>query len=160
MKPLCGYVSRVQELLRDLHWNRQVAVLSPSQQVLAGYMPSNNDSAIKGTLQLQKTLAGLERCGLSFDVINEDFLSSCSVRTNGEFGTSDRIRKGNYQLLIVPYSPFISRDVLIFIEKLLQKDGKVIFVDEAPKGTSEDGATPSVTSRIEKIIDPKRIKGR
>lgn len=160
MKPLCGYISRVQELLRDLHWNRQVAVLSPSQQVLAGYMPSNNDSAIKGTLQLQKTLAGLERCGLSFDVINEDFLSSCSVRTNGEFGTSDRIRKGNYQLLIVPYSPFISRDVLIFIEKLLQKDGKVIFVDEAPKGTSEDGATVSVTSRIEKIIDPKKNKGK
>jgi len=160
MKPLCGYMSRAQEMLKDLHWNRQVAVLSPSAQMIAGYVPSNNETVIKGNLVLQKVLGSLERSSISYDIVNEEFLNSCTVRTNGEFGTADRIRKGNYQLLLIPYPPFISREVLSFVEKLLQKDGNVIFLDEAPKGTTEDGVTASVTSRIEKITTSKKGRAR
>ncbi len=71
-------------------------------------------------------------------MVTESQLATCTVRTNGEFGTADRIRKGNYQALIVPYAPDISRNVLLFIEKLVQKEGRVFFVEEAPHGTIED----------------------
>jgi hypothetical protein len=158
MGKLCTYISRSQEILKNVHWNRQVAVLAPTSEIMAAYDPGNGESSSLGLERLEKTIHALERCGISYDLVSETLLSNCSVRSNGEFGTADRIRKGNYQALIVPYAPDISRNVLIFIEKLVQKEGCVYFIEEAPRGTIEDGVSPTMSSRIEKILAERHKK--
>ena len=152
MIELCRYIARCQEMVRGIHWNRQVAVLVPTASIMAETLPGDGSAAVVGMQRLENTVCALEKCGIGFDMITETQLAACTVRTNGEFGTADRIRKGNYQALIVPYAPHISRNVLLFIEKLVQKEGRVFFVEEAPHGTIEDGASATMSSRIEKII--------
>jgi hypothetical protein len=158
IKELCGYVSRLQELIKGVHWNRQVAVLTPTSETMAAYLSGDGNIAATGLMRLEKTIHALERRGISYDLISETLLSNCSIRTNGEFGTTDRIRKGNYQVLIIPFAPDIARNVLIFIEKLVLKEGRVLFVEEAPRGTIEDGVSATMSSRIEKIL-ASRHKG-
>lgn len=152
IKELCRYAARSQELVKGVHWNRQVAVLSPTSEMMAAYLAGDGTASAVGLERLEKTITALERCGISFDLVSEMLLASCSVRTNGEFGTADRIRKGNYQVLIVPFAPDIARNVLIFIEKLVQKEGRILFVEEPPRGTIEDGVSATMSSRIDKIL--------
>jgi hypothetical protein len=78
------------------------------------------------------------------------------VRQSGEFATADRIRKGNYQALVIPYASLVTRSLLVFLEKLATKGTTLVFIDEAPKGTYEDGATANVVSRIQKLVAPRR----
>lgn len=158
MGKLCAYISRSQEIIKNVHWNRQVAVLAPTSEIMSAYIPENGESSTIGLERLEKTIHALERCGISYDLVSEALLTNCSVRSNGEFGTADRIRKGNYQALIVPYAPDISRNVLIFIEKMVQKEGCVYFIEEAPRGTIEDGVSPTMSSRIERILAERHKK--
>lgn len=157
---LCSYIARSMEILKNAHWTRQVAVLAPTTEILASYLPDaeNQSPPIEAHLQLLNTIRALDQCGISYDLVSDSLLTSCTVRTNGEFGTADRIRKGNYQALIIPFAPDISRNVLLFIEKLVQKEGKILFVESAPHGTIEDGVSPTMTSRIDKIL-AERHKG-
>lgn len=154
IRHLCSYSARSMEILKNAHWARQVAVLAPTAEILASYLPDaeNQSLQVEAHLRLQSTLRALDECGISYDLVSDALLTSCTVRTNGEFGTADRIRKGNYQALIVPFAPDISRNVLLFIEKMVQKEGKILFVESAPRGTIEDGVSPTMTSRIEKIL--------
>ncbi len=159
MAKLCAYSARSQELLKNVHWTRQVAVLTPTSEIMAAYQPGGGTVLpAEGFERTQKTVQALERSCISYDMVSESLLSSFSVRNNGEFGTADRIRRGNYRALVIPYAPDISRNALIFIEKLVQKDGCVLFVGEAPRGTIEDGVSPTMASRIEKIV-ASRHKG-
>ncbi|MBN1309557.1 MAG: hypothetical protein JXA18_16675 [Chitinispirillaceae bacterium] len=149
---LCTYITRCQEIMKNIHWNRQVAVFVPTSEIMAAYLPSEGNASAVGLERLDKTIRALDRCGISYDLVSENLVSNCAVRSNGEFGTADRIRKGNYQALIIPYAPDISRNVLIFIEKLVHKEGCVFFIENAPCGTIEDGVSPTMSGRIEKIL--------
>jgi hypothetical protein len=158
IKNLCTYMARSNEITRNVHWNRQVAVLAPTSEIMASYMPGTGNASAAGMERLGATIRALDRCGISYDCVSTNLLAGCTVRSNGEFGTADRIRKGNYQALIIPFAPALSRDVLIFIEKLVQKEGCVYFIEEAPEGTIEDGQSPTMSSRIDKILS-ERHKG-
>ena len=149
---LCTYISRYNEIIRSVHWNRQIAVLSPVSEIMASYLPADGTASITALDRMKRVCETLERSGYSYDLVTEQLLTSCSIRSNGEFGTADRIRKGNYQALIIPYAPELSRNVLIFIEKLVQKEGCVIFIEQTPSGTIEDGISATMTSRYEKIL--------
>ena len=158
MKSLCAYISRANEICKDIHFTKQIAVLAPSVSALACYTPDKGEASRKSFSLLQKTLAALDRLNLSYDIVSEELLGSCTVRTNGEFGTTDRIRKGNYQALVVPFAPFVSRAVLALVEKLALKENRVFFIDEMPLGTLEDGTTAAVKTRIDKLADSKKLK--
>jgi hypothetical protein len=84
-------------MVKGIHWNRQVAVLVPTASIMAGTLPGDGSAAVIGMQRLEKTVCALENCGISFDMVTESQLATGTVRTNGEFGTADRIRKGNYQ---------------------------------------------------------------
>ena len=159
-KSLCMYIARSQEMLRDVHWNCPVAILSPEASIRTTCNPAHKESVMRGWELFRKTLHAVERCGIRYDIISENLLTSCTIRTNGEFGTADRIRKGNYQVLLIPFAPWLSRETLSFIEKLVQKDGVVYSIDEAPKGTIEDGTSATITTRIDKIFNSKKGKAK
>ena len=153
---LCGYSARAQEMIAGLHASREVAVLSPSGAVMGDYAPGNAAAAAAGLARFHKAVDALCCFGKGFDVVTEELLLSCMVRQNGEFATADRIRKGNYQALVVPYAPFVTRSLLVFFEKLAVKGTTLVFVDEPPVGTYEDGATASIASRVQKLVAPRR----
>jgi len=155
-KQLCDYSARMQDLIIGLHASREIAVLSPCDAIMGESLPGNSTTAAVGFARFKKTIEALCCLGKEFDIVSEELLLSCMVRQSGEFATADRIRKGNYQALIVPYAPCVSRSLLVFLEKIAIKGTTLVFIDEAPNGTYEDGASPNVTTRIQKLVAPRR----
>jgi hypothetical protein len=150
-KLLCDYAARAQEVAAGLHTSREVAVLHPGDALMGNYTPSDGAASAAGLARFRNTVNALCCFGKGFDIVTEELLLSCMVRQSGEFATADRIRKGNYQALVIPYAPVVSRSLLVFLEKLAIKGTTLVFVDEAPKGTYEDGGTANVVSRIQKM---------
>lgn len=159
-KPLCDYAARLHEVLRKVTFSRPIALFSPAPAIRANYTPSAAETAQTGKELVQKTVNALIRQNRDFDILSEEYLVRCTVKTGGVFGRSDRKGKSVYHALVVPYAPLISRSLLVFLEKLVIKHGTVIFVNEAPKGTFEDGIITSVGRRIEKLLNPKKSKSR
>ena len=157
MKSLCEYISRATEITKQHHFLRQVAVLMPSTSALADYV-TGSDSTQKVMASLYGTLRELERINLGYDIISEEMLHSCEILANGEFAAGGKIRKGNYKAVIVPYARLIPSAVLAFLEKLKSKKGTIIFIDEAPQGSIEDGITATFASRIKKLLLAKTGK--
>jgi hypothetical protein len=159
-KPLCDYAARMHEILRDVSFSRPVAVFSPAAAIKALYTPSNGEPARSGNGFVLKSVNALVHQSLDFDMVSEEYLLQCQVKTGGEFGKIDRKGKGNYLVLLVPYAPLVSRSLLVFLEKLVSKRGMVLFVNDSPKGTFEDGINAGVTKRIERLFNPKKSKSR
>jgi hypothetical protein len=159
-KPLCDYAARMQELLRNVSFSRPVALFSPAPAIRATYSPENPESPAAGKELLQKTVNALTRQNLDFDILSEEYLVRCAVKGSGEFGRNDRKGKGAYRALVIPYAPLISRSLLVFLEKLVSRRGTILFVNETPRGTFEDGINSSVSRRIEKLLNPKKSGSR
>jgi hypothetical protein len=156
MQHFSDYSARLQTILQGVSYNRSVAVLLPSQAMLAEFTPADADESRKTALSLRRCLESLRLSKISFDVISEDRLLACAVKANGEFGAADRIRKGSYQALIIPSSRLISKSLFVFIEKVAIKKGTVIIADEVPQGNFDDGILASFTERLEKLLTSKK----
>ena len=152
---LCDYAARVKKLIGPLQLSRQVAILMPSNSIMADYLPSNDEAVRKGMLALHKTMDEMSHLNLDFDIISEEQLFSCSLFSNGEFNTPSKARKGNYQALLIPYSRLVSKNLFVYLEKMASKKSTIVFIDEPPQGTIDDGITPSFTSRVNKIVHSK-----
>jgi hypothetical protein len=155
MASFCDYTARVNDLTKQTRLLRQAAVLMPFETILADYTPGFPEQAQKATALFQESLKELERFDAGYDIMNEEVLVSCSVFSNGEFGHSNRIRKGNYQVLIVPYSRLLSLPVLAFLEKLAAKNGQIVFIEDAVQG-SQDGGIAASNPRIKKLLQGKK----
>ena len=155
-KLLFTYSARAQEMLIGLQRSREVAVLNPSDAIMSDYIPSDVTAANIGLTRFRQTVDALTRLGKGFDIVTEELLLTCQLRVDGSFATTDRIRKGNYQALVVPHASFVTRSLLVYLEKLAVKGTTLVFIDELPKGTFEDGAAASVVTRIEKLSAPRR----
>lgn len=160
IKPLCEYTSRMLELLRDTATVRSVAVLSPASAIRALYTPMAGEPVRDGNQYLNKTANALVRQALDFEIMSEELLLHCTARAGGEFSKGEKKGKSLFNLLVVPYAPLVSRSLLVFLEKLVSKQGTVLFINEAPKGTFEDGVNSGVTRRVEKLLSPKKSASR
>lgn len=158
MKQLCDYITAGNEALAGVHYARSVAVLYPSSAVLADHTPSNDSVVEKASEQFDRVVEALQETHVGFDIVSEHLLLTCSVRVNGEFGTTDRIRKGNYGALVIPYGGLVSKSLLVFMEKLIAKKGTVIFVGDAPLGSLEEGVTKGFSDRVKKLLATKRAR--
>ena len=155
IKPLCEYTNRLLSLSHDFSRSCSVAVVMPSLSIMADYLPSNDESIRKGIQIFRKVLDILRSRNIEFDVISEQFLISCSVKANGEFGTGARVRKGNYQAVIFPFSRLINNSTFVFLEKLAVKKGTIIFINEAPQGNFDEGQSSSFATRVARLTRPK-----
>lgn len=155
MKHLCDYTARILTFSRNLQRSRPVAVVMPSSSVMADYLPSNDESVRKGMHIFRKVIDDLQAKNTEFDVISEQFLISCTIKANGEFGTATRVRKGSYQAVIFPFSRLINNSTFVFLEKLAVKKGTIVFIDEIPQGNFDDGQSASFTARVTKLNRPK-----
>jgi hypothetical protein len=152
LSDLSDYASRVKKLITPLQLTRQVAILLPSQSVMTDFCVSNDEPVRKSILAMHNTMDELQTLNLDFDVISEEMLLSCSLFSNGEFNSQSKVRKGNYQALVVPYCRMVSKNLFVYLERMAVKKGTIIFVGEAPQGTIDDGITPAFTSRVAKLL--------
>jgi hypothetical protein len=152
LRSLCEYSTRINTLYSSTHASRYCAVFFPSSSILADFTPADSSAMDEAMERFYRTVTELRRLDIDFDIISEPLLSHCSIRANGEFGTADRIRKGNYQALIIPYSRYISKSTFVFIEKIAIKKGTAVFIDEPPQGNLDDGVNKVFTERIEKLL--------
>jgi hypothetical protein len=159
-KPLFDYAARMHELLHECVMIRPVAVLSPAPAIRALYTPHNGDPVRLANQLYHKVVNALIRQNLDFEMLTEEYILHAVVKTGGEFGKTDRKGKVLYRTLVVPYAPLVSRSMLVFLEKLVSKQGTVLFVNDAPKGTFEDGVNSGVTKRIERLLNPKKSASR
>ncbi len=159
-KSLCDYASTLQELLRNVVFSRPLAILSPTGPIRASYLPTDGEASRRGLNLLQRTASAIMRQNIDFEIISEEYLTACPVKPTGEFGKADRKGKGLYPALLLPYAPLISRSVLVFLEKLASRGGTIIFVNELPRGTFEDGVNIKIAKRIEKLINSKKAGSR
>jgi len=156
MKSLCEYATRATEISRRHHFIRAAAMLNPLSSIMADYSLLAPEQAQKAVAVVHGSIRELERLNVDFDIVDPDLLLSCSVFTNGEFAPANKIRKGNYRAVIVPYARLIPTGVLAFLEKVAQKNGMVIFAEDAPQGTLEDGSTVTFASRLKKLLQSKK----
>jgi hypothetical protein len=146
------YAARVKKLVAPLQLTRQIAILMPSQSLMTDYVVSNDDVVNKGLLTMKKVMQEVSSLNLDYDIISEEMLLSCSLFSNGEFNTQSKLRKGNYQALIIPYCRMASKNLFVYLERMAVKKSTVIFIDEAPHGNIDDGITPAFTGRVEKLM--------
>ena len=158
MRTLTDYAGRLNLLFGSLRTTRQVAILVPSAALIADNTAHSEETIKHGLQLLDKVYNELQQAYLSCELISESMLMECTVRPNGEFGVVERLRKGNFQALVLPYSRTISRNVLIYLEKLAAHKGCIIFTGESPLGVIEEGITPAITSRIEKLEQSRHGK--
>jgi hypothetical protein len=158
MPALCDYAERVTKLFGPIQLSRQVAILMPSISIMADYTPANDESVRKGMLALHKTMDELSHLNLDFDIISEEQLLSCLLFSNGEFNTLSKARKGNYQAIILPYSRLVTKNLFVYLEKMASKKSTIVFINEAPQGSLDEGITPSFTARVTKIVHSKSGK--
>lgn len=157
MKALCEYSERLLSLADTMQKSSDVAVLLPSASAMADYLPSDSGDFKKAIFAFTKTIDAMNAANIEFDVVTESFISSCSIKANGEFGPTTKVRKGSYKAIVVPYSRLIANSTFVFLEKLAIKKGSVFFIDEAPMGNFDDGQSDSFESRVSKIL---RSKGK
>jgi hypothetical protein len=156
MKPFCDYVARASEITNQNRLFRNAAVLMPFDAIFSDYIPGFPEAPQKAMALFQETLRELDRIGLGYDVVRDEALASSTILANGEFGTVNKLRKGNYRVLIVPYSRLISVSVLAFLEKLTVKNGAIIFIEDMPQGTLQESNGSSVAARLKKLLQSKK----
>ncbi len=156
MKKLCSNISRSNELCKNVKWAPSVAILSPESEILSEYFPSNNESTKKIFSLFQKIITVLDNQAIMYDIITEEFLTSCTIHDKGEFSGNASSRCSGYYTLIIPYAKSISKGVLSFVEKAIQKNIKVIFIDDIPKSIDDEITGPSIVSRLNKLLDSKK----
>ncbi|HEX7509703.1 MAG TPA: hypothetical protein VF335_00250, partial [Chitinivibrionales bacterium] len=156
MKAFCEYSARASALARSFHFIRSAAILDQSTFITTDYCVGAPEAAQKIATQFQATMRELERHGIDVDIVNQEMLLQCSVFTTGEFAPANKIRKGNYRAIIVPFARLIPSAVLTFLEKVSQKTGTVIFIEEAPVGTLEEGSSAAFTARMKKLFNGKK----
>jgi hypothetical protein len=149
-------VARANELTAQNRLLRQAAVLMPFDAIFSDYVPGFPDATQKALTLFHETLKELDRIDIGYDVMDEDALVASTILANGEFSAVNRIRKGNYRVLIVPYSRLISMPVLAFLEKLTLKNGTVLFIEDAPQGTMQEGSAAAFAARIKKLLQSKK----
>jgi hypothetical protein len=154
---LCDYAARLGESINGsgMQLARPVAVVYPSSALMAEFLPGAESSVETVRDSLDAITRALDNSNIAYDIISESLFLSCSVRVNGEFGTADRIRKGNYQAVIVPYCGIINKSLFVMLEKMAVRKSMIILVNEAPVGNLDDGVNASFSSRIEKLVTAK-----
>lgn len=156
LETVFSYAAALGSSLSSLQSAPQVAVLFPTNSVYADYRPGHDEPIRRASSLLRRCVRFLREQSIEFDVVTEEFVLGCTIRQAREFGTSDRVRKGNYSVLIIPFARLMSKSLLVFVEKLTAKKGTAIFLDEAPEGDFDDGSTRAFSARFEKMLDLRK----
>jgi len=153
---LVQYIGKMQNIMADSQYAPAVAVVMPTVSCASDLVPGGYSHAQHSVESFYHAVNTLRQSQIPFDVISENYLLSCQPRTTGEFGSAVRVRKGNYQVLVVPYSRYCSKGLFVFVEKLAVKGGKTVFLDDVPAGNLDDGQSKKFADRVDKLVQTRK----
>lgn len=117
-KYFSAYVNRVTSLFTNGFYPSSVGVFYPAESEWMGkYMP------------IEEVCEKLIRKQICFDIISEDYFDEVSFE-EGKYIINDHC----FDVLVMPYSEFISQKMERNIDDLLKNDVSIIFIDEHPIG--------------------------
>jgi len=76
----------------------------------------------------------------------------------GEFGKTERKGKMNSGRSSYPFCAVYFPQLLVFLEKSFSKRGTIVFVNELPRGTFEDGVNAGVQNESKNCLIRKKAK--
>ncbi|MBN1982277.1 MAG: hypothetical protein JW795_12155 [Chitinivibrionales bacterium] len=155
IRHLCDYCQRLLSLYKSASRDSGIAIVFPASSLMADYLPTGDSLLRKGLQVFSDVIGTLRARNIDFDVISEQVLLDSAAKSGGDVGVTKPGKKENYTLLIFPYARLINNSVFVFLEKLVNKKGIVVFIDEPPQGNFDDGKSPSFDSRVGKLIRPK-----
>lgn len=130
-----------------------VALLYPSQSAMADYAVADPAIIQNVTATFLKVVDQLHASQVPFTILTEQDATECKVNSDGTLihPKSDKVISG----IILPYSRLINNSLFVLLEKFAIKKGTVIFLNEAPQGSFDDGVSGTFVNRVEKLINAK-----
>jgi len=129
------------------------AILFPSQSAMADFAvtdPEINSSVITEFMAITNSLRSNQ---IPFTVLSEQCVHECKINSDG---TISNLATGEiYDSLILPYSRLINNSLFVQLEKFAIKKGVLLFINEAPRGSFDDGVSASFVTRIDKLLKSK-----
>lgn len=130
-----------------------VAVLYPSQSAMADYTV-NDPTVIETVTELfLKTVNELHSHHIPFTILTEQEAVECAVNADATLTHSES--KLSINGIILPYSRLINNSLFVMLEKFAVKKGVIVFINESPQGSFDDGVGGSIATRVTKLINAK-----
>ncbi len=133
--------------------NTKSAVLFPSQSAMADFSVLSPEINSTVTTDFLSIINKLNSSQLPFTVISEQSVNDCKINNDGT--VTNPTTKEVYNSLILPYSRLINNSLFVQLEKFAIKKGTLLFINEAPRGSFDDGVSASFVTRIEKLLKSK-----
>src|ERR1019366_4258613 len=136
------YIGRMSYLLRQGQSANQVAILLPTDDVWAGFRPTQ--TTVTGAMGPRVTplMSPILSAGYNADFIDADAINKVGL--------------GTHQILALPATNRIPLETLKKIAAFVAAGGKVIAVGHAPSIDPEGKTLPELTSLSKQLFDPAK----
>ena len=142
MPAVTAYIGRMSYLLRQGQSANQVAILLPTDDVWAGFRPTQ--TTVTGAMGPRVTplMSPILSAGYNADFIDADAINKVGL--------------GTHQILVLPATNRIPLETLKRIAAFVAAGGKVIAVGHAPSIDPEGKTLPELTSLSKQLFDPAK----
>jgi hypothetical protein len=142
MPAVTAYIGRMSYLLRQGQSANQVAILLPTDDVWAGFRPTQTTVTGAMGAHVSSLMPLILSAGYNADFIDADAINSVGL--------------GTHQILVLPPTNRIPLETLKKIAAFVAAGGKVIAVADAPSIDPEGKTIPELTSLSQQLFDPAK----
>jgi len=142
MPAVTSYIGRMSYLLRQGRSANQVAILLPTDDVWAGFRPTQ--TTVTGAMGAHVTslMSPILSAGYNVDFIDADAI--------------DKVGLGTHQILVLPPTDRIPVATLEKIAAWVKSGGHAIAVGRAPSIDPEGKTVPELTTLSQRLFDPAK----
>ena len=142
MPAVTAYIGRMSYLLRQGQSANQVAILLPTDDVWAGFRPTQTTVTGAMGAHVSSLMSPILSAGYNVDFIDADAINSAGL--------------GTHQILVLPATNRIPLETLKKIAAFVAAGGKVIAVGHAPSIDPEGKTVPELTALSQRLFDPAK----
>lgn len=138
MPAVTAYIGRMSYLMRQGKPANQVAILLPTDDVWAGFRPTQ--TTVTGAMgpRISPLMSPILSAGYNVDYIDADAINSVGL--------------GSHQILVLPPTDRIPMETLKKIAAFVAAGGKAIAVDRAPSMDPEGKSVPELTALSKRLF--------
>jgi hypothetical protein len=140
MPAVTAYIGRMSYLLRQGKSANQVAILLPTDDVWAGFRPTQTTVTGAMGAHISSLMPPILSAGYNVDFIDADAV--------------DKIGLGTHQILVLPPTDRIPVATLRKIAAWVKSGGHVVAVGRAPSIDPEGKSVPEITGLSKQLFDP------
>jgi hypothetical protein len=142
MPAVTAYIGRMSYLLRQGQPANQVAILLPTDDVWAGFRPTQTTVTGAMGAHVSSLMSPILSAGYNVDFIDAEAINKVGI--------------GAHQILVLPPTDRIPLETLRKIAAFAAAGGKVIAVGRAPSIDPEGKTLPELTNLSSRLFDPAK----